>query len=103
MRVISRKPFEQAARSYPNDAGALDDTYRVLHTAKFLTPDLLKARFRSLDRFKYRDKWWVIDVGGNNLRIITYIKFETQNLFIKHIVPHKEYDRLTEYYRRNPE
>ncbi|MEW5290555.1 type II toxin-antitoxin system HigB family toxin [Erwinia papayae] len=103
MRVISMKPFYEAARSYPNDARALDDTYRVLQTEKFLSPQNLKARFASLDRFKYREKWWVIDVGGNNLRIISYIRFETQNVFIRHIVPHKEYDRLTEYYRRNPE
>ncbi|WP_255398515.1 type II toxin-antitoxin system HigB family toxin [Xenorhabdus sp. KJ12.1] len=42
-------------------------------------------------------------MGGSNLRIIAYIKFETQNVFIKHIVPHKEYDRLTDHYRKNPE
>ncbi|ENA1737023.1 type II toxin-antitoxin system HigB family toxin [Yersinia ruckeri] len=103
MRVISKKPFDEAGKLFPNDATALDDIYKVLHTERFLTPDHLKARFRSLDRFKYRQKWWVIDIGGNNLRIIAYIKFETQNVFIKHIVTHKEYDRLTDYYRRTPE
>lgn len=103
MRVISKKPFDEAGRRFPNDAAALEDTYKVLHTGRFLTPDALKARFGSLDRFKYRQKWWVIDIGGNNLRIITYIKFETQNVFIKHVVTHKEYDRLTDHYRRTPE
>jgi len=103
MRIISKKPFDEAGKLYPNDATALNDTYKVLHTDKFLTPEQLKARFASLDRFKYREKWWVIDIGGNNLRLIIYIKFETQNVFIKHIVTHKEYDRLTDQYRRNPE
>lgn len=103
MRIISKKPFDEAGKRFPNDASALDDTYRVLNTEKFLTPEYLKACFASLDRFKYREKWWVLDIGGNNLMIITYIKFETQNVFIKHIVTHKEYDRLTEHYRRNAE
>ncbi|GKJ80568.1 hypothetical protein NUKP33_44450 [Klebsiella variicola] len=30
MHVISRAPFDEAARHYPNDAAAIDDTYRVL-------------------------------------------------------------------------
>ena len=103
MRIISKKPFDEAARRYPNDALALDATYRTLHSERFITPDHLKAQFGSLDRFKYRQKWWVIDIGGNNLRLIAYIKFETQNVFVKHIVTRKEYDRLTDYYRRTPE
>nr|QFX77440.1 hypothetical protein [Klebsiella pneumoniae] len=30
----------------------------------------MKKRFASLDRMKYREKWWVIDVGGGNLRVM---------------------------------
>ncbi|MFH4210200.1 type II toxin-antitoxin system HigB family toxin, partial [Acinetobacter baumannii] len=33
-------------------------------------PDELKRYFTSLDRMKYREKWWVIDIGGNNLRMM---------------------------------
>ncbi|WP_337065208.1 type II toxin-antitoxin system HigB family toxin [Rouxiella badensis] len=103
MRIISKKPFDEAATKYPNESAAIKDVYRVMFSGRFITPDELKARFGSLDRFKYRDKWWVIDIGGNNLRLIAYIKFETQNVYIKHIESHKEYDRLTDYYRRTKE
>ncbi|MEJ5064445.1 type II toxin-antitoxin system HigB family toxin [Erwinia sp. MYb375] len=103
MRVISKRPFIEAARCYPNAALSLDDIWKVLNSRDYITPEQLKAQFASLDRFKYRRKWWVINAAGNHLRIITYIKFETQNVFIKHIVTHDEYDRLTDYYRRHPE
>ena len=53
--------------------------------------------------FKYRDKWWVIDIAGNHLRLIAFISFRINKVFVKHIVSHAEYDRLTNHYRRNKE
>lgn len=50
--------------------------------------------------FKYRDKWWVIDIGGNNLRLIAFVEFRDNRMYVKHIFSHAEYDRLTDKYRR---
>lgn len=100
MNVISRKPFSDAAEKYPNDRNALIEMYKVLRKVDFKTPDELKAVFPSLDNFKYKDKWWVIDVGGNNLRVIFFIQFINKRMYIKHIVSHTEYDELTKQYRR---
>ena len=69
----------------------------------FATPDSLKVRFQRLDRIKYREKWLVIDVGGNSLRIMFYAYFERSKIFIKHIVTHAEYDRLVKKYRESKE
>lgn len=103
MHVISRKPFNDAARKYPNDGESLQQTYTTLRGGSFGTPDELKKVFPSLDNFKYRDKWWVIDVGGNNLRLIAFIEFRDNRLYVKHIVNHAEYDKLTDKYRRTKE
>ena len=54
----------------------------------------MKKVFPSLDNFKYKDKWWVLEVGGNNLRIITFIQFRYNKIFIKHIFTHAEYDKF---------
>jgi mRNA interferase HigB len=53
--------------------------------------------------FKYRDKWWVIDISGNNLRMIAFIEFRDNRMYVKHICSHAEYDRLTDKYRRKKE
>ncbi|ECI4151893.1 type II toxin-antitoxin system HigB family toxin [Klebsiella oxytoca] len=103
MHVVSRAPFEEAARRYPNDAVALDDTYRIMKKISARTPDDLRKYFGSLDRMKYRDKWWVIDIGGNNLRIMFFADYERGKIFVKHITTHAEYDRLTKYYREHKE
>lgn len=98
MHVISRKPFADAIKKYPNDAAAIENTYNVLKRGEF-TPDALKAVFSSLDNFKYKDKWWIIDIGGNNLRVLAFIEFRHNRIYVKHIVTHKEYDVLCKKYR----
>lgn len=96
MHLISKKRFEEAAKIYPNQRTALMDVYRVLRSAKFVSPDEMRKVFPSLDNFKYKDKWWVIDVGGNNLRLIAYIQFSQNRMYAKYILTHAEYNKLCE-------
>ncbi|MBZ2189062.1 type II toxin-antitoxin system HigB family toxin [Alcanivorax sp. JB21] len=103
MHVLSRKPFNDAARLHPNDAEALQRTYRVLRAGESPAPESLPAVFPSLDNFRHRDKWWVIDIGGNNLRLIAFIEFRDNRLYVKHIVPHAEYDALCKRYAKQGE
>ena len=103
MHVISRKPFNDAVKKFPNDAQALIATYQTLRAGSFRTPDELKQVFASLDNFKYRDKWYVIDIGGNNLRMIAFIEFRDNRMYVKHIATHAEYDKLCDKYRREKE
>lgn len=103
MHVISKEPFEDAARRYPNDAASIKNAYRILREKDFTSPSELRTIYPSLDNFKYRNKWWVIDIGGNNLRIIAYINFTNKRLYVKHIATHSEYDKLTRYYRETKE
>ncbi|AFJ45211.1 type II toxin-antitoxin system HigB family toxin [Shimwellia blattae] len=103
MHIISRAPFDTATKIFPNQAAALDDLYRVLKRENYRSPDEMRMQFPSLDRMKLREKWWVIDVGGGQLRVMFFADFERGKLFIKHISTHAEYDKLTDYYRRNKE
>lgn len=99
MHVIFRKPFADAIKKYPNDAATIENTYNVLKRAEFKNPDALKKVFGSLDNFKYKDKWWIIDIGGNNLRMLAFIEFRHNRIYVRHIVTHKEYDVLCKKYR----
>ncbi len=101
MNVISKKPFNDAANKYPNDRAALLDVFKVLQKTDFKSPEEMKAVFPSLDNFKYKDKWWVLDVGGNNLRILAFIQFVNKRMYVKHIVNHADYEKLTDRYRKD--
>ncbi len=100
MHIISRRPFNDAAEKHPNQRQALLDLYHVLKKAEFSSPDEMRQLFPSLDNFRYRDKWWVIDIGGNNLRLIAFIQFVQNRMYVKHIVTHTEYDKLCKRYAR---
>ena len=95
-----KRAFEEATRRFPNDKTAIMDAYRVLNSGTFKTPEELKQIFPSLDNFKYKDKWYVIDIGGNNLRIMAMVLFTNQKFYVKHIVTHPEYDKLCRKYRK---
>jgi mRNA interferase HigB len=100
MHVISRKPFNDAAKLYPNDRVAIETTYKLLRNGTFSNPNELKSIFPSLDNFKYKDKWWVINIGGNNLRLIAFIVFHDNRMYVRHITTHTEYDKLCDKYAK---
>ena len=64
------------------------------------SPEELKAVFSSLDNFKYKDKWYVIDISGNNIRLMAFIEFRAGKMFVKHVVNHPDYDKLCERYAK---
>lgn len=100
MHITSKRPFNDTTRAYPNQRQALEDLYRVLQKSRFMTPDDMRRVFPSLDNFRYKDKWWVLDVGGNHLRIIAFIQFVQGRLYIKHILTHAEYYKLCRRYAK---
>lgn len=100
MHVISKRPFSEAAKLYPNQRQALEDLFLVLRKGKFSSPEKMREVFPSLDNFKYRDKWWVIDVGGNHLRVIAFIQFSQNRIYVKHILTHAEYDKVCKKYSK---
>lgn len=101
MHVISRKPFNDAATKHPNCRDALQNLYRTLRGARFSSsPDEMRAVFPSLNNFTYRDKWWVIDIGDNTLRMIAFIEFRDNRLYVRYIVNHADYDKLCARYRK---
>lgn len=99
MHVISKWPFLEAMKKYPAHARAIIATYNVLNKGEFRSPEALRAVFKTLDNFKYKDKWWVIDISGNHLRLMAFIEFRFNRVFVKHIVTHAEYDNLCRKYR----
>lgn len=70
MHIISKAPFEECARKYPNDALALHSLYRVIKETDFSTPEEMRTAFPNLDNFKYRNKWYVLMSAGTILGLL---------------------------------
>ncbi|CAM3250007.1 type II toxin-antitoxin system HigB family toxin [Escherichia coli] len=82
--------------TYLSDTGCLEIQGASLY---FKKPESLKAVFPSLDNFKYLDKHYVFNVGGNELRVVAMVFFESQKCYIREVMTHKEYDFFTAVHR----
>lgn len=104
MDVLLRQRFDEAARKYPNDRSGLDRCFRLLSAAAPSSFNDLQAEFgHTIDLFKHRaaEGWVVIDIGGNNLRLIAGINYDRQKVYVKHIYTHTDYDTATAWYASN--
>ncbi|MBV5297384.1 MAG: type II toxin-antitoxin system HigB family toxin [Rhodoferax sp.] len=90
MHIISHLKIIQAQALYPDCNSALDQWYRLTKRASWCHFGDVKACFSAAD--KVGDKF-VFDVGGNKLRLIAAIHFNTGRVFIRAVLTHKQYDK----------
>jgi len=105
MDILKPSCFDDAAILYPNDKAGLDRCLRILKMARPTTFADLQKIFgtRGIDLFKPRAaaSWVVIDVGGNNLRVIGGVNYVRQKFYVKHIYTHADYDVANVWYARS--
>ncbi len=51
MHVISKEPFEEAAKQYPNDSLAVRALYRLVRETDFSSPAEMRTLIPSLGQF----------------------------------------------------
>ena len=95
MHLITQKALKDAAEKYPQHKTELVALGNTIAKGYFKKPESLKAVFPSLDNFKYLDKHYVFNVGGNELRVVAMVFFESQKCYIREVMTHKEYDFFT--------
>ena len=99
MHVFKKKAFVEACAQYPLKAESIMAVYKVLDKSTARTPLEMKDALSTLDNFSPRSSWWVIDIGGNELRLVAAIDFQKQYVNVKHIFSHAEYDKANKWYR----
>lgn len=63
---------------------------RVIEKNRFGNWAELRRAFSSIDKV---GELTVFDIGGNKYRLIAYIRFEKQIIYIKAVLTHREYDK----------
>ncbi|AEG31309.1 type II toxin-antitoxin system HigB family toxin [Thiomicrospira cyclica] len=90
MRIISNRALVEFAQTHPQAQSVLQGWRQVIEKNSFANWAQLKKTFNSVDKVA---DLAVFDVGGNKYRIIAYIRFEKQILYIKAVLTHSEYDK----------
>ena len=68
----------------------MSDWYDVVVRAEWNRFADVRKTFNTADKVGAKT---VFDVGGNHYRIITFIDYERQQVFIRAVLDHKEYDK----------
>ena len=74
MHVITQKRINDAKAIYPEVATALDYWYKTMRAGHFRGFAELRLNFGSVDKV---GKLFVFDIGGNKLRLIAAIHFNS--------------------------
>jgi len=89
MHIITRKRLNDFADLYPETATALEHWYKVMKQNSFDSFAELKATFASADKV---GKLTVFNIGGNKVRLIAAIHYNTHKVYIRAVLTHQEYD-----------
>lgn len=90
MHVITHRRITEAKKQHADCATALDQWYRVMKKARLADFAETRNLFNSVDKV---DDVHVFNVGGNKLRIIVAVHFNTGKVFIRRVLTHPEYDK----------
>ena len=90
MKLISNSALRVFAARHPQADDALQGWRRVIEKNRFGNWAELKAAFNTVDKV---GELVVFDIGGNKYRLIAYIRFERQIVYIKAVLTHREYDK----------
>lgn len=89
MHVITKKRIKEAITLYPESKSSLMGWYQVISKNNFKNFTELKKMFNHVDKV---GPLFVFDIGGNKIRLIASIHFNTQSVYIRYILNHKKYD-----------
>lgn len=90
MKIISNSALRAFAEAHPQAEAPLQGWRRVIEKNRFANWAELKAAFNAVDKV---GELVVFDIGGNKYRLIAFIRFQKQIVYIKAVLTHRDYDK----------
>ncbi len=90
MKIISNRALRDFADEQPSSGEVLQAWRRVIEKNRFANWGELKSAFNTVDKV---GELTVFDIGGNKYRLIAYIRFDKQIVYIKAVLTHNDYDK----------
>jgi len=92
VHVISQKPLREFGRKHPDAATPLRVWMKLSRQGRYGNLAQLKRTFASVDMVPVKGRdFFVFNLAGNKYRLIAAIHFNTQRVFVRHLLTHAEY------------
>lgn len=90
VRVISRRTIREFAAQHPDALHPLLHWAKAAEASSWQTPADLRSTFNSAD---FVDDLTVFNIGGNKYRLIAFVQYQREIVYIKAVLTHKDYDK----------
>ena len=90
VRILSRKRIREASAKHPEWEASLAAWHRITKGADWKNFPDVKRSWRNVDGV---GSCVVFDISNNKCRLISYINYRSQKVFILHILTHTEYSK----------
>lgn len=90
MKLISNRVLREFAVGHSDAEAALQAWRRLIEKGDFANFAALRAVFASADKVGNKI---VFNIGGNKYRLIAAVLFTTQQIFVKAVLTHADYDK----------
>jgi mRNA interferase HigB len=91
MHIISQSRLKDFWLKHPQAKVGLQVWYKITSKARWQTPNDVQQVFAN--KVDIVQNFTVFDIGGNKYRLITYIDYKKNKIFIRNILTHTEYDK----------
>lgn len=88
--MISHKAIVDAGARHPDAAAALHNWYRITKRATWRSLVETRNDFAHADAVR---RFTVFNIKGNRYRLICWINYANQKVFVRHFLTHREYDK----------
>jgi mRNA interferase HigB len=95
VRVISWRALREFGARWPAATGPLRTWHKLTLAASWRKFADVKATFGQTDQAKVRSGQTVcvFDVGGNKFRLVAFVSYAKEKVYVLRVMTHKEYDR----------
>ncbi|HEY5086130.1 MAG TPA: type II toxin-antitoxin system HigB family toxin [Gemmatimonadaceae bacterium] len=93
MHVISKKALTDFIQKHPAAELPVTAWFTLMKRGWYETPAALKSDFPSVSFLG--GACTVFNIGGNNFRLVADVLFRTKRVYIKHVLTHTNYTRLS--------
>ena len=90
MHIISRKRLNDFAALHPDAKPALAHWYQAVKKQRFESFVELRQIFPQADQV---GKLTVFNIGGNKVRLIAAVHYNSKKIYIRSVLTHEEYNR----------
>ena len=91
MHIITRSILIEFVARYPDARPAVERWWTICRKNTFNSFSDLKKTFGAADMV---NRCVIFNIGGGKYRLVARVNFIGQRMWIKHVLPHNEYEKL---------